>query len=126
MPSCLTYDEEDGCLFVGMFQSQRGICRIDEHGREILSNFRFSPNANNKHFPWVDPLSQALYRDKLLSVNRNNCELVTLDKRSGRIENATFLGDVPNGPQAVVVVDDVAIVSYPARQGLIFHSLCAA
>jgi hypothetical protein len=125
-PSSLTYDEEDGCLFVGMFQSQRGICRIDEHGREILSNFRFSPNAYNKHFPWVDPLSQALYRDKLLSVNRNNCELVMLDKRSGRIENAAFLGDAPNGPQAVVVVDDVAIVSYLARQGLIFYNLCAA
>jgi WD40 repeat protein len=125
-PICLTYDEEDGCLFVGMFQSQRGICRVDELGREILSDFRFSPNTNNKYFPWVDPLSQALYRDKLLSVNRNNCELVTLDKRSGRIESATFLGDAPNGPRAVVVVDDVAIVSYPARQGLIFHSLCAA
>ncbi len=125
-PIFLTYDKEDGCLFAGMFQSQRGICRIDEHGREILANFRFSPNATNKHFPWVDPLSQAPFREKLLSVNRNNCELVTLDKRSGRIENATFLGDAPNGPRAVVVVDDVAIVSYPARQGLIFHDLSAA
>ena len=37
-PICLTCDE-DGCLFVGMFQSKRGICRIDEHGREILANF---------------------------------------------------------------------------------------
>jgi hypothetical protein len=83
----------------------------------------FAPNANNKQFPWVDPLSQALYRDKLLSVNRNNCELATVDKRSGRIESAIFLGDAPNGPRAVVVVDNVAIISYPARQGLIFHDL---
>ena len=37
-PICLTCDE-DGCLFVGMFQSKRGICRVDEHGREILANF---------------------------------------------------------------------------------------
>jgi restriction endonuclease len=122
-PACLTFDEEDGCLFVGMFQSQRGICRIDEHGRKILANFRFAPNATNRHFVWVDPLSQALYRDRLLSVNRNNCELVILDKHSGRIESATFLGDAPNGPRAVVVVDDIAIISYPERQGLIFHSL---
>jgi hypothetical protein len=122
-PACLTYDKEDSCLFVGLFQSQRGICRVDEHGQKILANFRFAPNDHNKHVPWVDPLSQALYRDKLLSVNRNNCELVTLDKRSGRIESAIFLGDAPNGPRAVVIVDDVAIISYPARQGLIFHDL---
>ena len=125
-PACLTYDDEDDCLFVGMFQSQRGICRVDEHGCKILENFRFAPNANNKQFPWVDPLSQALYRDKLLSVNRNNCELVTVDKRSRRIESAIFLGDAPNAPRAVVVVDDVAIISYPERQGLIFHDLRAA
>jgi hypothetical protein len=125
-PFCLTFDAEDECLFVGMFQSLRGICRIDEHGREILANFRFSPNAHNRHFRWVDPLSQALHGDKLLSVNRNNCELVALDKRSGNIDTATFLGEAPNGPQAVVVLNDVAIISYPARQGLIFHKLCAA
>jgi len=123
-PCYLTYDEELGCLFVGMFQSRRGICCTDERGYEILANFRFVPNAKNKHFPWVDPVSQALYRDKLLTVNRNNCEFVTLNKRTGQIETGTFLGEGPNGPQAVVVVDDVAIISYPARQGLIFHNLC--
>ena len=124
-PICLTYDEDEGCLFAGMFQSRRGICRIDEQGREILANIRFAPNVSNKHFPWVDPLSQALYGDKLLSVNRNNRELVILDKRSGRIESTIFLGDAPNGPRAVVVVDDSAIISYPERRGLIFHNLCA-
>ncbi|OCK59347.1 restriction endonuclease [Bradyrhizobium sp. LMTR 3] len=124
-PASLTYDANDECLFVGMFQSQRGICRVDEYGRKILTNFRFAPNAINRHFAWVDPLSQALYRDKLLSINRNNCELVVLDKQLGRVESATFLGDAPNGPRAVVVVDDVAIISYPERHGLIFHSLGA-
>lgn len=124
MPICLIYDEEEECLFVGMFQSRQGICRVDERGREILANIRFLPNARNKHFRWVDPLSQALHRNKLLSVNRNNFELVTLDKFSGCVERAVFLGEAPNGPEAVVVVDDVAIVSYPERRGLIFHSLC--
>lgn len=124
-PICLTYDKDEGCLFVGMFQSRRGICRIDEQGHEILTDIRFAPNASNRHFPWVDPLSQVLYGDKLLSVNRNNCELVILDKHSGRIESTIFLGDAPNGPRAVVVVDDLAIISYPERRGLIFHNLCA-
>ena len=125
MPICLTYDAEQTRLFVGMFQSLRGICLIDELGREILGNFRFAPNARNKHFRWVDPLSQALYRDKLLSVNRNNRELVTLNKLTGRIQCSVYLGEAPNGPHSVVVVDDVAIISYPQREGLIFHDLAA-
>ena len=124
-PICLTFDEADSCLFVGMFQSLRGICRVDEFGTEILHDFRFQPNSRNKHFRWVDPLSQALYRDKLLSVNRNNRELVTLDKLTGRVEISVYLGEAPNGPHSVVVFDDTAIVSYPERGGLIFHDLGA-
>ena len=123
IPACLTYDEAHSCLFVGMFQSLRGICRVDERGGEILGNLRFSPNSRNEHFRWADPLSQALYRDKLLSVNRNNRELVMLDKLNGRIEHSVYLGEAPNGPHSVAVFDDTAIISYPEREGLIFHTL---
>ena len=126
IPICLTYDEEQTCLFVGMFQSQRGICRIDELGQQILDNFRFAPNAKNRHFRWVDPLSQAVYHDRLLSVNRNNRELVVLDKRNGHIQHSVYLGEAPNGPHSVVVVDDVAIISFPERGGLIFHDLAVS
>lgn len=123
IPICLTYDEAYACLFVGMFQSLRGICRVDEFGGEILDNLRFSPNHRNKHFRWVDPLSQALYRDKLLSVNRNNRELVMLDKISGRIERSVYLGEAPNGPHSVAVFGDMAVISYPERGGLVFNDL---
>ena len=122
-PVCLTYDEAHACLFVGMFQSLRGICRVDELGGEMLDNIRFSPNSRNKHFRWVDPLSQALYRDKLLSVNRNNREFVILDKLTGRIERSVYLGEAPNGPHSVAVFGDMAIISYPERGGLTFHNL---
>ena len=40
-----------------------------------------------------------------------------LDKRSGCIESSTFLEDAPNGPKAVVVVDDEAIISYRSAIG---------
>ena len=122
-PICLTYDEEDSCLFVGMFQSLRGICRVDEMGREILANLRFAPNSRNEHFRWADPLSQALYRDKLLSVNRNNRELVILSKLTGHIESSVYLGEAPNGPHSVAVFGDTAVISYPERGWLIFHDL---
>ena len=122
-PICLTYDEARSCLFIGMFQSLRGICRVDESGGEILDNLRFAPNSRNKHFRWVDPLSQALYRDKLLSVNRNNRELVILNKLTGQIERSVYLGEAPNGPHSVAVFGDIAVISYPERGGLIFHDL---
>jgi len=122
-PICLTYDEGDGCVFVGMFQSRRGICRVDELGRTILAEFPFRPSTRNTHFSWVDPIAQALYRDKLVSVNRNNRELVVLNKRSGIVESVAFLGEAPNGPRDVVVIGDKAIVAYPERQGLIFQAL---
>ncbi len=122
-PVCLTYDDEQRCLFIGMFQSLRGICRVDELGQQTLNEFRFETNARNKDFGWVDPLSQALFFDKLLSVNRNNRELVTLDKRTGCIERAQYLGEAPNGPHSVVVLGHLAIVSYPERGGLIFQDL---
>ena len=86
MPYCLTFDDDKACLFVGMFQSERGICKVDEDGSAVLADFRFESNGRNKHFPWADPLSQALHRGKLLSTLRNNSELVTLDKQSGVIE----------------------------------------
>ena len=122
-PICLTFDEAHSCLFVGMFQSLRGICRVDELGGEILDNLRFAPNSRNKHFLWTDPLSQALYGDKLLSVNRNNRELVILSKLAGHIESSLYLGEARNGPHSVAVFGDHAVISYPERGGLIFHDL---
>ena len=125
MPVCLTFDEEPPSLFIGMFQSMRGICRIDELARCILNEFRFEPNARNKHFRWVDPLSQVLHRDRLVSVNRNNRELMILDKFTGRTEHTIYLGEAPNGPHSVMLFDDLAVVSYPDREGLIFLDLSA-
>ena len=125
MPFCLTLDVEQRSLFVGMLQSMRGICRTDELAQCILDVFNFEPNARNKRHRWVDPLSQVLYRDKLLSVNRNNRELVVLDKFTKCTERAVYLGEAPSGPHSVTVFDDLAVVSYPEREGLIFLDLTA-
>ena len=57
--------------------------------------------------------------------NRNNRELVTLDKCSGSFDRSRYLGEAPNGPHSVVVLGDLAIVSYPEREGLIFLDLTA-
>lgn len=122
-PACLTYDEAFDRLYVGMFQSQRGICILNPSSGHLKQQIRFTPNPALTSFNWVDPLSQAIGNNYLLSVNRNNCELVILDRDTLELRHKVFLGSYPNGPSDVVLWDEFAIVSYPHRNGLIFVSL---
>ena len=121
-PACLLWDG-DHYIYVGMFQSNKGICKIDEETLEIVQNISFEPNKYNKYFTWVDPLSLALFRNSVISLNRNNRELVLVDKQSREISRSIYLGEAPNGPRDVVVYGNEAIVSYPERHGLIFINL---
>lgn len=122
-PTCLTYDDIHNRLYVGMFQSHRGICVLDAGTGRSVQDIRFEPNSWSKPFSWVDPLSQALTVSSLLTVNRNNRELVVLNRTSLQLKKSVFLGDAPNGPRAVLVWRDHAVVSYPCRNGLIFIPL---
>ncbi|MBA1364897.1 restriction endonuclease [Burkholderia gladioli] len=122
-PACLTYDDVHNRIYVGMFQSHRGICVLEAESGRPVQDIRFEPNSWSKPFSWVDPLSQALTASSLLSVNRNNRELVVLDRASLHLKEGIFLGDAPNGPRAVLVWRDHAVVSYPGRNGLIFIPL---
>lgn len=119
-PVCLTYEEVYERVYVGMFQSRRGICVLDANSGQSLGDIRFDPTPSNKHFAWVDPLSQTMCGDLLLSVNRNNCELVAMDRQSFHIRASIFLGEAPSGPRDVLVWQQHVIVSYPERNGLIF------
>uniref|UniRef100_UPI002AB23A7D hypothetical protein n=1 Tax=Burkholderia sp. BCC1988 TaxID=2817443 RepID=UPI002AB23A7D len=122
-PACLTYDDRYNRLYVGMFQSMRGICALEADSGELIQDIRFVPSRWNNSFQWADPLSQAITGNSLLSVNRNNRELVALDRSSLQAKNSLFLGDAPNGPRAVLVWREHAVVSYPGRNGLIFVPL---
>lgn len=124
-PACLTLDEIHKRLYVGMFQSRRGICVLDAESGDLVQEVRFAPNNWNAHFQWTDALSQSICGPLLLSVNRNNCELVVLDRASLQIKKSIFLGQAPNGPRAVLAWKQHAVVSYPGRNGLIFVPLDA-
>lgn len=124
-PACLTYEERYDRLYVGMFQSLRGICVLEANSGIPIQDIRFAPSSWNKSFPWADPLSQALSGDLLLSVNRNNRELVAMDRKSLQVAKSLFVGDAPNGPRAVLVSGKHAVISYPALNGLIFVPLDA-
>lgn len=122
-PACITYDEMYGRIYVGMFQSMRGVVVVDEASSLYLSEIRMRRNDAGGSFPWADPLSQAVDGNELLSVNRNNCELAILDRATFDLKRVIALGEAPNGPKAVLVWRRHAVVAYPARNGLIFVSL---
>lgn len=122
-PSCITYDPVDNCLYVGMFQSRKGIYKIDTVTNQIIENMAFQPNEHNKHFTWVDPLAQVLHNDLLLSVNRNNYELAVINARTWKQVKTIYLGEAPNGPRDIIVTDKEAIISYPEKNGLMFIEL---
>ena len=105
-PACLTYDDLHNRIYVGMFQSNRGICVLDAESGMPVQDIRFETNPWSKPFRWVDPLSQALTADLLLSINRNNRELAILDRASLQLKKSIFLGDAPNGPRAVLVWEE--------------------
>ncbi len=118
-PACIEIDPEDDRIYIGMFQSMRGICVIDPESNEIYKNIRFPKSKHNKHFDWVDPLSVKIYGNYLLSLNRNNCELAIIDKKSLELVELYYLGNAPNGPRDIEIIDEFLIISYPERNGLI-------
>ena len=46
-PACLTYDELCNCIYVGMFQSMRGICVIEPESGQLIQEIRFYSSDNN-------------------------------------------------------------------------------
>ncbi|MGB5850874.1 MAG: restriction endonuclease [Rhodanobacter sp.] len=123
-PACLTYDAIYERVYVGMFQSRRGISVLDPDTGEWRRDVRFERTSNNTTpFPWVDPLRQAIAGSLLLSLNRHNRELVSLDRESLEPRASIYLGEGRNGPSDLIVWEDFAVVSHPALQGLHFVPL---
>jgi len=106
-----------------MFQSKKGIYFLETNENSIKGNIAFKPNSSNKHFSWVNPNAQAIYKEYLLTVNQSNHEMVAIKRETKQPVLSIFLGDAPNGPSDIVVVDDTAIISYAEKNGLIFIDL---
>lgn len=122
-PACIEIDPESRKIYVGMFQSMRGICVVDSTSFDIENEIRFNKSVHNKHFKWVDPLAVKIYDRYLLSLNRNNCELALVDKNTLEVVETLYLGDAPNGPRDIQIISDEIIISYPERNGLIILNI---
>jgi hypothetical protein len=122
-PICMLPSTDERFIYVGMFQSQKGIYVIDTAQQIAASNIAFHPNDQNRHFKWADPLALAWYRERLVSVNRNNYELAILDPVAPHRIVTVPLGGSGNGPQDVVIVGDEAFVSHKEMDGLLIVDL---
>lgn len=123
VPACIEVDSESNKIYVGMFQSMRGICVVDSIYFYMDKDIRFNKGAHNKYFKWVDPLSLKIYNNFLISLNRNNRELVIVDKKTHEIVETFYLGDASNGPKDFQIINDEIIISYPERNGLVILSI---
>jgi len=122
-PHCITYSADEGLIYVGMFQSSRGIIRIDERSHQIVDSIEFEKKFKKDRREWVDPLSQIHLGSLLFTLNRNNYELAILDKRTREVSVSLPLGGRGNGPMDFVIIDDVAVVSHNDLGGLLFIEL---
>ncbi len=85
IPFSLAFSPTGRFLYVGMFQSLAGIQVVDTTTLKLVGNIPFKAGPKNTHFKWVDPLAVKVYRRWLLAVNRNNNELVFVDRETAKL-----------------------------------------
>jgi len=105
IPAGMTFSPDGRLLYVGMMQCLVGVRVVDTQALRIANNVWFQPGPQNKHFTNVDPLEVATFRDWLLCVNRNNSELVVVDRATTKaLARLTF----PDGgqPMRTIAVEE--------------------
>lgn len=118
-PVCILPDPSSDRMYIGMFQGRRGILVVEPDPLRIVHAASPKPNNSNQHFDWVDALAMKFHRRSILAIFRNNRELVALDPESLEVRRKAFLGDAPNGPRDLTVLNDQVAITYPERSGLI-------
>ena len=85
IPTSLAFAPDGKRLYVGTFQSEAGVLVVDPLKMEVTGHIPFAPKQQKPPFPWVDPLSVAVYDRWLLVAVRRNQELAVVDLASHRV-----------------------------------------
>jgi DNA-binding beta-propeller fold protein YncE len=110
IPAQMAFAPDGRQLYVGTFQSRAGIQVVDTVTLRLGTSIAFPKGPRNRHFAWVDPLCVSVYRGWLLAVNRNNNELVVVDRGSAQtVARLSFAGD-GHALLALTVRDDAIYV----------------
>lgn len=103
VPYSLSFAPDGRQLYIGMFQSRAGIQIVDTTTLRLVDNIPFKANARNTTFSWVDPLSVAVAGRWLLAVNRNNNELVVVDRGTLKVVARLTFAEGKHQLQAMTV-----------------------
>lgn len=106
IPAGMAFSPDGRLLYVGMMQCLVGVRVIDTQALRIANNVWFQPGPANRHFANVDPLEVAVYRDWLLCVNRNNAELVVVDRATTKPLARLTFADGGQPMRTIAVRDD--------------------
>jgi hypothetical protein len=82
LPTSLAFSPDGKRLYIGTFQCEAGVLVVDTQKLELLKSLSFQSNREVPPFPWVDPLSVAVYDRWLLVAVRHNQELLVLELAS--------------------------------------------
>ena len=104
LPTSFAFSPNGKRLYIGTFQSEAGVLVVDTQKLELLDNIYLSSNQQNPFFPWVDPLSVAVYDRWLLVAVRHNQEVAVVDLASHKLV-AKITHSAPVELQRVVVYD---------------------
>jgi DNA-binding beta-propeller fold protein YncE len=85
LPTSLAFSEGGKRLYIGTFQCEAGVLVVNTQKLELLPSLYFSSKQQVPAFPWVDPLSVAVYDRWLLVAVRHNQEVAVLDLASHQL-----------------------------------------
>jgi DNA-binding beta-propeller fold protein YncE len=102
LPTSFAFSPDGKRLYIGTFQSEAGVLVVDTQKLELLKNLYFSSKYQVPPFPWVDPLSVAVYDRWLLVAVRHNQEVDVVDLASHKLV-AKITHSQPVGLEHVVV-----------------------
>jgi hypothetical protein len=102
VPTSFAFSPDGQRLYIGTLQSEAGVLVVDTEKLELLKNISFSSNHQAPPFPWVDPLSVAVYDRWLLVAVRHNREVAVVDLASHKLV-AKITHIEPVGLERVVV-----------------------
>jgi WD40-like Beta Propeller Repeat len=102
VPTSLAFAPDGKRLYVGTFQCEAGVLVVDPLKMRVVDNIYIGSKDQMPAFPWVDPMSVAVFDRWLLVAVRHNREVAVFDLATHRVV-ARLAADASDAFERVVV-----------------------
>ena len=107
IPTSLAFAPDGKRVYVGTFQSEAGVLVVDPIERAVVDTIRFKSRHARPPFPWVDPMSVAVFDRWLLVAVRHNQELAAVDLATLKVVAIISPGPATGVERVMVAGDQV-------------------